>query len=338
MSDIDFDELDKAVNNLMGKTQNQHDDSAVSASTPNIDPPVPVQSGGEAHQIERVGLPDVQAGELPKMSERPVIAPRPKPSTGRFMDVVHPSADMRSAAAMTAQRPTQSVTMPALTSPQNGSKIPDEITEEMPQTPFLPDANTKVQKRPLGAIQWSFDQESSEQADQVNETTDSTTTTDNTTGPTKEDEQPVETTPINADFKHQETKISDDDKNLDQPPIDPTQIETELTDQDRVLQSIESAPVDDTDAPAHEDATVRSVESGDTEHLRDDGDDAKVKESDKIEESGAIYDVKNYHQPLHHPAKQKSGWGTVVIILAIIVICIALAAAAFFVFGGGLQK
>lgn len=338
MSDIDFDELDRAVGNLMGKTQNRYDDSP---APPNPDHSsteynAADKSASEPHQEEQLITPDNKENELPKTPEKPVVVARPKPSTGRFMDVVHPSADMRSAATLTPQRPSRSAALSGLSLSRNGTNIPDDFAEtEKLQTPFLPNANTKVQKRPLGAIQWPFSRESKEQTYQTNESIDGVA---NATGSAQNElsEQPLETTPINADFRHQEIKVSELDKNMDQPPIDPTHIETELTDQDRVLQSIESAPVEDTDMLPHDGASVRQVDSGDTEHLLDGNHDAEVKESDKSEETGTIYDVKNYHQPLHHPARHKSGWGTIVIVLAVIIIGIVLATAAFFVFGGSL--
>jgi hypothetical protein len=43
--------------------------------------------------------------------------------------------------------------------------------------------------------------------------------------------------------------------------------------------------------------------------------------------NGAIYDVNDYHKPVAHPAKAKSGWLWIVIIIVIIVVCGAGAAA-----------
>ena len=84
--------------------------------------------------------------------------------------------------------------------------------------------------------------------------------------------------------------------------------------------------------------SVRAVESGDTEKLNH-GSIAQQYQSKPAESpdtAGAIYDVKDYHQALGHPAKQKSGWGVIILILVIIVACAVIGAAAYFILGAGL--
>lgn len=117
MSDFDFDELDRAVSGALG---------------------------GEEPASPRPAEPTAPAAQ-----EKPVEKPAPTPamrrSSGRFMDVVHPSSDMRGRSAPPAPVTQSPVVAPA------ASPEPDEPTPEVVEpagSPFLPGA--KVEKRPLG--------------------------------------------------------------------------------------------------------------------------------------------------------------------------------------------
>ena len=172
MKDIDFDELDRAVNSLIspGGTPAPADSTtpAPAVSTP---PAAPT-------------TPPVTPASTPPLAERR--------SSGRFMDVVHPSSDMRGsatvpprpasreAATITPPSSADSTPAPADSAPETNTKTaawPDPIdfhaasqatpestpaaatpqtaspSNEMTtplETPFLSDA--KVEKRPLGAF------------------------------------------------------------------------------------------------------------------------------------------------------------------------------------------
>lgn len=71
MTDIDFDELDKAVNSLM----QQHDEKEAEETEPS----------------ESIEVPADDTPSIPSLS-----SPATKRATGRFMDVMHPSSDMMS--------------------------------------------------------------------------------------------------------------------------------------------------------------------------------------------------------------------------------------------------
>ncbi|TAL14556.1 hypothetical protein EPN95_02415 [Patescibacteria group bacterium] len=145
MKDIDFDELDRAVNSLVNP-----DAKSAPAETA---PSEPV-----------VSAPAEQSTTSPLAERR---------STGRFMDVVHPSSDMRgSVPARPAEPeattqldtsvPSEPQTTPAVQTPSpsdSGTNVEPEATIPEPATtdtseplesPFLADA--KVEKRPLGAF------------------------------------------------------------------------------------------------------------------------------------------------------------------------------------------
>lgn len=94
MKDIDFDELDKAVNSLMSSTPG---DVSEAPASPPVEP-----------EVSPVVEPVVESpAATPITPTPPADKPAVKPGveltkrTGRFMDVVHPSSDMRSASSAT---------------------------------------------------------------------------------------------------------------------------------------------------------------------------------------------------------------------------------------------
>ncbi len=182
MSDIDFDELDRAVSKYVGTaSSSNNEDASVQASSEEATIPVSSQSQNQ-NQVNDTNPPQ---NALPK-----------RRSAGRFMDVVHPSSDMGAPKSVNTTPKNESLesgerkTLQPLhtdlkssndSSPEvekkNPEKTPepqvdhhewpdpldmhqeqnDNETEENPSTPnapvpeaplFLPDA--KVEKRPLG--------------------------------------------------------------------------------------------------------------------------------------------------------------------------------------------
>ncbi|MDO4781081.1 MAG: hypothetical protein Q4A34_01655 [Candidatus Saccharibacteria bacterium] len=87
MTDIDFDELDKAVNSLMNQRQQQD-----AAPQPSISAasPAPVISESAPSSAPEMLSPPSSVAQEPTPSPQAVVPRR----TGRFMDVVHPSSQM----------------------------------------------------------------------------------------------------------------------------------------------------------------------------------------------------------------------------------------------------
>lgn len=90
MKDIDFDELDKAVNSLMSPVTSDAAES-IASSDKHETPPVVIESSATK-----------SSSIAPIEPSSSVTEPTTKPAelikkTGRFMDVVHPSSDMRTA-------------------------------------------------------------------------------------------------------------------------------------------------------------------------------------------------------------------------------------------------
>lgn len=351
MSDIDFDELDKAVNSLMGKASVPKEDS-FAQSTLSINstlkedekPPYDVlnkvtqelgaeaATTGEGKDDKDLGptndtarviklepkLPE--GATLPAVMDTPVtpvaavssvpvtpVAQTPAvsaastspvsdataskpPSSGRFMDVVHPSSDMRgtSAPSGSSNAPPRLVgPVPPMSSP--GTSIDTPTVSSLPPaevavaSPFLADA--KVEKRPLGG-------EPPTGGPAVASDAETATTTVGDT--------------MNVDFDNAvEDETLGVKTNDQQRTLNPVDFTSEVTNQEKQIQSIESA----FDAGVQE-QTIRSVESGDTE---------------KMSQSAGATSA----QSVIRAPKQRSGWGIVVIITVVIVLSVIAAGAAY---------
>lgn len=257
MQDIDFDEIDRAVSSATG---GKTDDAA---PTPR-DNTVPVKA-----------------------------APAARRSSGRFMDVVHPSSDMRSSPAersqprseepVAAETPAPTAETTAWPDPLDfhgfkSDDTPEEaetLTPEKPlESPFLSDA--KVEKRPLGAF------------------------------------SAVESTP--AQESPVEEVAAEEPANPEEEPALLEAPETELLEA-----TTEETPVE-TEPAVEEPIGPTSITQ-------------QYKEQAPAEDqtSGAIYDTEAYHQPLAHPVKKKSGALVVVWVLVLLLLGGGVGAAVYFI-------
>lgn len=157
MQDLDFEELDKAVNSLM--PQPSDDSNNIKSTSATV-------SDVAVNQNPALNQPTANLVSSLNLINRP--------STGRFMDVVHPSSDMRAslnipqrtsspplvsqpaapvAAIQTTEvKPVDKPDMP-ISNTENWAGLPNyqsSVSNTPAESPFLPD--TKVEKRPLGAF------------------------------------------------------------------------------------------------------------------------------------------------------------------------------------------
>lgn len=342
-TDIDFDELDKAVNSFMGGVKESEDDTPKAKTLevkdtlqPGEDPmydklgEVARSIGSETLESEREKtvvkdfspeaatdgpvpkllveeLDDAQKQEPTLREEReakldqtsdlrPPAARRPT-SGGRFMDVVHPALDMKATSSSLMPVPSRPLTIAPR--PEEPSKDTDDETTsqqgEPPVTPFLPDANAKVEKRPLGGTDPETPTEKRDQLD-------------------------------GGMFGYIEDKKDDLQK-----IADPNAVMLELSEEERALQSIESKPVEE--SLLDEDA-MRHAESGDTGSIHNDAqrDSHKKDHHDKKDNAPAIYDVENYHRPLSTAAKKKMGPLKITgIVFVVIIVSTAVGAGAIYI-------
>lgn len=304
MTDIDFDELDRAVNSLIGPNTPKKDTAepssinptaAVVAPAPAITAPVPMTT---------------------PLAERR--------SSGRFMDVVHPSSDMRSnssAPSRPARREGVSINpLPAsqasksdeprpvtnrsdpieATQPVNPAEtalVPeDELTKDTNaslESPFL--SNAKVDKRPLGAF--SSEVHVAEPAAVVEPTLEK-----------------VETEPtINLEPKDDsQTTITDSDMLM------PAELQPGLLS----IEASEYSPSIKTDIATPEVIEPTGPVSITQQYT------PQPNTGDKP--VAGIFDTAAYKKPQGHAGKKKSGWLVIVWILLLIIVGAGIGAAVYF--------
>jgi len=302
MKDIDFDELDRAVNSLIGP------------KTPDAKPEVPPTTPTPASTSPVAPPPTSTAADNSAPAAAPLAARR---SSGRFMDVVHPSSDMRTSPVppRPAAHTETTITPPSSTSPTpepapkvEESKEPETTSApmDMPATPpvedtpsplespFLSDA--KVEKRPLGAFSNS------------NETP-----------------APAPATPLAETPKPEAGDVSVDQKpenKTDHPMGTDTPLPAEL--QDNLL-SIEAS--EDTEPKKDDTTPIPTV----TMPIGSTSIPAQYTEQPSTgdQPTGAVFDTEAYKKPMAHP-KKKSGWLIVVWILLLLVVGAGVGAAIYF--------
>lgn len=369
MTDLDFDELDKAVNSLMGGVKEKDPTAAPSKTltisttlAPDEEPSYNNLSqaaekiGSEAidRQENTVSLSGSPSDEPVLMLESPtapvapvapvatpvtpsapatsvIVPPRP---TGRFMDVVHPSSDMRSA-------PPKSISREGVTIAAPGS-LPKPAAQELARVvdepaPADTSGNLPVSSAPT-EIDESNESESSEAA--------AAGVQEPLTSPFLPDAK-VEKRPLGGTASEEEVPVAAPAMGLpDEKKVD--ELEQKFPTTESVKEG--SSIMDTMNEP------VKSLEDV-TEHVPEEYKDELLaveknisteealpagpigtasipkqyqeKPSTGDESNGAIYDTTSYHKPLSHPAEKKSGWLWVVVIVIILILGAAGGAAAY---------
>ena len=183
---MDFDELDKAVNSLMAGVDSSKRNVALDEPEEKV---VSLEStidnakdGSDAAVVPVASAVEssAQPDEPIASALDPVPAPAPTPSSvapaplatkrrGQFMDVMHPSSDMKTAAkpvrrdtvviapVASATNSMPEVKQPAAAPEEEATSVLSSFPEKAPEalaeplsSPFLPDA--KPEKRPLGGL------------------------------------------------------------------------------------------------------------------------------------------------------------------------------------------
>lgn len=337
MTELDFDELDKAVNDLMASTSSSSGQgSGSSVAQPTGSTLAPVVESSTEPEVAKTEATSVAANSSPAPS---LVAPaQPVASRGRYMDVIRPSAATASpSASSSTSREGVQINPPAVdveetakelvsqpesaivdhvessndsssdTSIDTPADTPvetepvDEVAEEPLASPFLPDA--QVEKRPLGA-------------------------------PVAADSETIS----DADSVTEPSTASADDSSAEQTP------EGETSDLGN------SSPIESLPEELHE--AVRAVEADNTHSKYDENDTAIVPEpavqpevvseipqqyteqpSTGDQTNGAIYDTANYHQALTGTAvKKKPSALKWILWVAILLVVGATGGAAWFYF------
>ncbi|MBC7943161.1 hypothetical protein H7X68_01535 [Candidatus Saccharibacteria bacterium] len=364
MKDLDFDEIDRAVNSLITGNGSPSDDKPVIQST---DSPINTP---------------VAADVTARSAQQPLAARR---SSGRFMDVVHPSSDMRTTPPVSPR----SVSREGVRVAPSMDVNPDELNstnqrESRPTTNFQPkpfeapkpeagdwpdpiDFNSSTQDStsaiPADPIivepeQVSQPQSIGDDDKDINQIADAI---NKTLGQNQDLQAPLES-PFLTDAKVNKRPLGAFSAEASVPPTDLTPVvdtlsspaESEIptpADGDDLKQ--DETPIEtDTPLPAELQDDLLLIESGvdtDSQTKKDNlpsptkppqaevpigpisiTQQYKEQPSTGDQPTGAIFDTEAYHKPLAHPAKNKSGWLWVFWIVGLLAVGAGAGAAVYF--------
>lgn len=368
MKELDFDELDRAVNSLMTNVPNtpppKKDDEV---RTLNIESSLPADAAPPAMPSPTPVAPAPSPVEPPAPVNEPVTPRTSAPSLsvaarrgGRFMDVVHPSSDMKkptmppsrqgvtiepSTTAETPKEPVAASTSDAPASPVATSK------NEWPDPLDMADFDVEDTQKPAVDVSAK-----PEEAPKVEESKESAT-------PLKESEAPLTTpflpdakvekrplgmptpaeepdhTPVLTPESSQGSSVNDPDDQLpalpkDVEPILPAELQDDLMAIEAdtnagIPKTEEGQPIENLPKQKPIVASVTPeppVSNGPTSIPQQ----YREEPSTGDQGNGAIYDTDTYHKPIEHPAKKKSGWMWVIWILVILIVGAGGGAALFF--------
>lgn len=337
MTELDFEELDKAVNSVMGKSSAPSNDQT-SAS--------PADVGSSENQ------PDAPAA-VPVATSPQAVAPATtsaslaaRRGSGRFMDVMRTPGDVAkkvSPTPPTSPAPNFVVETlePSIVTPEKETE-PSDVASDLPKldswpdsidfsdeaaappaaeaepltSPFIP--NAVVEKRPLGGVS----------GEQPSESEVPVAEQDSAVAPGTE-------VPVVAEQPAKDSTVSGNKQASWGASMPDTDAKAEA--------ATEIKPA----LPAELDSNLVAIESGGVQTVSEASGDAVLPSGKKLG-SGSItqqyqeqpsttdqghtpiYETGEAHQPLAHPAKKKPGWLWVVLILAFAVIGCGIGAAVYF--------
>ena len=319
MKDIDFDELDKAVNSLMASTA-----PAAEPKPAEVPAPVsPVESAPSPAAPVSPVVPTPVSSEAPATSVPVTVTPRPATPavrrTGRFMDMVNTPSDSKPRPAAAPSREGLSI------SPRSEQQSPEvPVVSEAPAAPLAssePVAETSNMDTMPDPLDMMMEQQQNENvptsqddgaaassASQVPLASESPFITD----------AKVEKRPLNSEsLTDTEPEPLDLSAVVDETPVDEPADETEtsqVTDEppaspqvpelDNELVAIESGASVAAPESSPNDAAAPAVPLGATSIPQQ----YAAQPSSGDQSHAAIYDASQYPDPIKHPAKSKSGW------------------------------
>lgn len=256
MSDIDFDELDKAVNSLVGdkdeKPQTQSDDMPVKTETTDEKPPVP---------------------ETPKVEEKTPTTGLPTKRTGKFMDMKQGPSPMSKDASLMNKTET-------VITPPSGSDIkPTETKDE--KSPSSTDMPDPLDHTPTTALEKDDDKKPEEEPKEAEEKTKSGLDFEETE-PKKDDDK--KTSPFIDDAKVEKRPLGGFSS---ESPVDPPKKTDEPSD-DATKDAQTPAPEVPVELPPELNKDLVAIEAGeDPESIKspDDLKDEEDSDKDKEDES-----------------------------------------------------
>jgi hypothetical protein len=321
MSDIDFDELDRAVSGaLNGTTPPSVLRTERTSLTPASSSTYGSPSAYSSAPLVSPSTPPVVApvAPTPTTASPPALAARR--SSGRFMDMVHPSSDMRTSTTGSAPVISTPTTRPQPTVLHQPSRPPVQppvpviaapVIPETPawneplESPFLPDA--KVEKRPLGGtatdssahndddvfdFQGLLDEPKEHllEAPEIQERLEAVTMPD-----------PIDFAAAAAINEAIESHGYEDEE------------------EEVIAESKVSPKPEVFEAPIAAAASVAAPTAIVEEPIGPTSITPQYKEQPSSnQETGPMYDTESYHQPLAQPVKKKSGWLNIIWIILLV--------------------
>lgn len=357
MKDIDFDELDRAVNSLMAPAN----DTTPTAS------PAPAPQSPQPAATPVAPVPQETAPQ--QSADRPAAVTPAARRGGRFMDMVHSSSDMkgrsttapsREGISIPAPRSAESATVVAATptepTEQLDSTLDASLTTPMPVSDSVTTSGTPTAEPTIDSLTMPdpIDMDAAKQKVDDDSTVNEATTTDNLPSEEQVDDAQGQASesPFLADAKVEKRPLNPEPLAPAAPPL--VDLEAELSEDQP-----EEAVAGDTDEVANADgkdeppvvpevpelnSELVAIEAGErteeTSASIDENEEDSAKEAvnehkgpvgpasisqqyKTVESTGdkshaAIYDATQYPEPVAHPAKKKSGWLWIVWVLVLL--------------------
>lgn len=371
MKDLDFDELDQAVNSLMTgipKAPAPQDDKAAE-KTLTITPTLSDNERPSFATLEQTASKagtEIDAAEVSMGSSAAANPLAARRTSGRFMDVVHPSSDMkinnrpvvsREGVQLNpiAPRPAATITQP--------TRDPEATTTSTAQTPEVAEQSPEVSAWPD-----PIDMAPVEETEAVLPVEQATSVVPEVTAPDEIDEPSPLQTPFLTDTKVEKrplgafavdqvaasdtqevagtatNTLSEDQMSTGSFPVSnqetvvpdlPDELQHDLikieSDNEPVVPQDESSPEKIAPAPSYAapivtPAPAPAAVAGPASIQPQ----YKEEPSSTKQEHAAIYDTDAYHKPLTHPAKKKSGWLWVLWIILLLALGAGGAAALYY--------
>lgn len=386
MKDIDFDELDKAVNSLMGgiKTKSDKPEPKTLTISPTLKDDEQPAYDNITQAAERIGSETIiaPAEKTEILSDITTSAPKPEPAVektnspaqadasvkpsssvvqpatpavsrtgGRFMDVMHPSSDMKTSTTSSAPVAKVSPVAPKAPSREGVLIQPPEPPRDTPSKPqdndtptviekpqdvaagiVIPEPAIPVEETPqqvtVPSIPEVIPPQPQNQAPLVSPFLAGAKVEKRPLGGAQAEDENVKGNEDVSSFEHQyaidnsaDTQLAPDAANTDLPAelhTDLLAIETNLAElsEDHTEQNATVQPLKPDTATSSE--IERPKESVAVEQAADPAD-------------GAIYDVSAYHTPIAHPKKHTTEWLWIGVIVFIVIVCAAGAAAFYLI-------
>lgn len=369
MKDLDFDELDRAVSSLLGANGDAEPKRA--DALPSSERSETLVAATPTAVSVTTSSPDV-----PTTTKKQLVERRP---SGRFMDVMHASSDMKNRQKPAVSRQAAMVTPPVQPSADESpvpSAPPVSENDAMVEVNEVSEVDKHTLPDPLDFHNFSMeDTESLDKTDtpaEVDETDDHTLALEKVASELDEiddiiakDQEPVS---VDTPFI--------DGSTIEKRPLGAFSVDT--ADTDGSLLAVPEAPVETVDDEILATEQVPSAETESETKHDEEGDDLLVEReaqtpvdvdivpeelkgdivavestpvdtaaqpalaggsiqqqyTEKIQsptdEPTPVFDTTQYHQPLKHTPKQKSGWTGVVLIILFIVAGVGAGAAVYF--------